>query len=333
MSLFQDRHPPPGWIHGLLTAACILSIALPPGFLRVSSGAIISGIYLYMLGWTAEQSRDAYLLGVSTSILVLRWIDLVVLHRPERDFWKKAGSATGRADGRAPNDALGRLKWFFFLWNNQRGVGWNIEPDCLPPPVGEDCPRSSFIKYNLISGLAAYLGLDAVQLMLRDAYALEITPFFEMPMTKQVFISWAAAFKLYCTISLLYSLGAVTVLVHIFDPVDWPPMFGSFHQDAWSIRRMWGKCWHQMMRRPCAEAGRITKEACGLRKGTFGSRYSQIWIGFAMSALIHHAGATVSMFADGGYWQAMFFMVQPVGIMFEDGIIEAGKRFGLKDSG
>lgn len=87
------------------------------------------------------------------------------------------------------------------------------------------------------------------------------------------------------------------------------------------------------MRRPCAEAGRITKKVCGIRKGTFASSYSQIWIGFTVSATIHHVGAVVGMFEDAGHWQLIFYLVQPIGIMFEDGVIAAGKRLGLQDSG
>lgn len=93
---------------------------MPPRLVRLSSGAIILSLFFYMLGWTAEKSRDGYVLGVSMSMLVLRWIDLVAIHRPERDFWKRGSSAAGVADRRAPNGLLGRVKWFFFLWNNQR---------------------------------------------------------------------------------------------------------------------------------------------------------------------------------------------------------------------
>lgn len=171
-------------------------------------------------------------------------------------------------------------------------------------------------------------------MLLKYAYAGDGRQLFALPVPKQVLIAWAAAFKLYYTISLLYQLGATsTVLIMIYDPLDWPPIFGKFKQDAWSIRKMWGSCWHQMMRRPCAEAGRITKVVCGFRTGSFASRYSQIWVGFAVSAAIHHAGAIVGMFEDHGWWQGVYFMLQPIGIMIEDGIIGIGRRCGLVESG
>ncbi|KAK0114838.1 hypothetical protein ONS96_013320 [Cadophora gregata f. sp. sojae] len=169
--------------------------------------------------------------------------------------------------------------------------------------------------------------------MLKYTYATANRQLFAMPLLKQVVLSWGSAFKLFFTISLLYNLGGtLTVLIRLYDPVDWPPIFGCFKRDAWSIRKMWGSCWHQMMRRPCAEAGRITKLVCGFRTGSFASRYSQIWVGFAVSAAIHHAGAIVGMFEDNGWWQAVYFMRQPLGIMIEDGVIGIGRRCGIRPS-
>lgn len=88
------------------------------------------------------------------------------------------------------------------------------------------------------------------------------------------------------------------------------------------------------MRRPCSEAGRVVvKEIFRFEKGRFMSRYGQVWVGFAVSAVAHHAGAWVGGFADGGCWQVVYFMVQPGGIMFEDGVMGLGRRMGVRESG
>lgn len=63
------------------------------------------------------------------------------------------------------------------------------------------------------------------------------------------------------------------------------------------------------------------------------SRYSQVWVGFAVSASVHHAGAKIGMYEDGGYWQAVYFMIQPIAIMLEDGIIALAQRTGFESSG
>jgi hypothetical protein len=41
----------------------------------------------------------------------------------------------------------------------------------------------------------------------------------------------------------------------------------------------------------------------------------------------------IGEFEDKGYWQVMYFMVQPVGIMVEDLMIWVEKEVGVKDSG
>lgn len=59
---------------------------------------------------------------MSCSVLIYRWIDLVAFHFPERDCWKVEKNVDGTVNATAPQDYWGKLKWSFFLWNNQRYV-------------------------------------------------------------------------------------------------------------------------------------------------------------------------------------------------------------------
>ena len=153
-----------------------------------------------------------------------------------------------------------------------------------------------------------------------------------MPLYIQVLIGWAAAFKAYYGICLFYYIGAfLTVVINIYTPSEWPPAFGTF-SNAFTVRKMWGSCWHQWMRRPCGEAGRIVKELCGFRTGSFASRYSQVWAGFTISALAHHTGAMVGGFEDNGFWQCIYFMSQPLAIMGEDFIMFLGRSIEIEGS-
>jgi hypothetical protein len=56
-------------------------------------------------------------------------------------------------------------------------------------------------------------------------------------------------------------------------------------------------------------------------------------VAFVVSAAFHHLGAVTGRFDDGGYHQAWFFLLQPVGVMFEDLVIWYGARLGLRESG
>jgi hypothetical protein len=120
-----------------------------------------------------------------------------------------------------------------------------------------------------------YLGYDVCSTI--RFFAASPTLFFAQPLHKQVLPSWTKAFRAYYTFELMYYLlAAVSVLPHISLPHEWPPLTGSFRRNAWSIRNMWGKCWHQIARKECCEAGRIVKKICRFRTGSFRSRYSQI---------------------------------------------------------
>jgi hypothetical protein len=177
-----------------------------------------------------------------------------------------------------------------------------------------------------------YLGYDLLSTILVSTVTR--TPFFSLSFPTQVVYSWTKAFRAYtCFEATYYLLASLAVSLHISKPQDWPPITGSFLHDAWSIRNMWGKCWHQCARRHCGEAGILVKKACGFRNGGFRSRYSQIWVGFAVSAYGHHVGAIIGGFEDRGFWQAVFFMVQPAGIMVEDFAKWMGKALGVRDSG
>lgn len=100
---------------------CIASIALPPGIPRISGGAVIVGAAAYHVLCTREEFFGAYVAATASAGLVLRWVDLCLLHRPERDFWKVGSGEDGKEIGeRAPESLVGRLLWFGDLWTAQR---------------------------------------------------------------------------------------------------------------------------------------------------------------------------------------------------------------------
>ncbi|KAL3421640.1 tat pathway signal sequence [Phlyctema vagabunda] len=157
--------------------------------------------------------------------------------------------------------------------------------------------------------------------------------FFDLALGKQVLIAWATAFGGYADIELTYTLfSLVCVGSHLGSPESFPPIMGAFRRDAWSVRQMWGVCWHQMMRRPCGEAGRQVKRLLGLKTGGFASRYTQIGVAFVVSGLMHHLGAVKNRWDDGGTHQMLYFLMQPLAYIFEDLVISIGKQRGIKSS-
>ncbi|KAH8592489.1 membrane bound O-acyl transferase family-domain-containing protein [Bisporella sp. PMI_857] len=328
----EDLPPPPPWIQAVLSILCIVTILLPAGPIRLSSGGLILGSVLYLVFCTRQQTSDAYIMANSCVSMLYRWLDLVAIHNPEKDLWRVSSKATpeDKVKGSAPKGIM-KSRWFSALSFSPRAVGWNIQVRS-PPGPSDDYPRTKFLREHLRRVVVAYLGLDITTYI--SAQLWPSSSFFDLPMYAQVFHAWVQVFKAYHGIEFAYSVGAVlTVTLGICKPKDWPPISGSFRRDGWSVRRMWGECWHQMVRRPCSEAGRLTVKLFGFRKGSFMSRYSQVWVAFLASAVMHHSGAMVAAYEDGGFWQAAYFMVQPVAYMMEDFVMFLGRRAGIEASG
>jgi hypothetical protein len=87
------------------------------------------------------------------------------------------------------------------------------------------------------------------------------------------------------------------------------------------------------LRRNVSTAGIMVTKLFGFKKGTFASGLCQIVVTFAFWALIHMVGAMAGCYEDGGYWEAMFFLAQPVGIVIEDIVMASGRSLGIKKSG
>lgn len=100
----------------------MLSVLLPVGSIRLSSAAIIFGMIFYLLFWTREQTFSAYITVTSCCGIVYRWLDLVALHQPEKDFWRASGKGDSESKSlsRAPESRVAKLMWFSSLWNTAR---------------------------------------------------------------------------------------------------------------------------------------------------------------------------------------------------------------------
>jgi Membrane bound O-acyl transferase family len=76
----------------------------------------------------------------------------------------------------------------------------------------------------------------------------------------------------------------------------------------------------------------IVKDLLHLRKGSFASKYLQLFIAFGVSGLVHGGAAMLyhGSFEDGGAMKA--FLGQAIIIFVEDHLVEFGKKIGFRDS-
>lgn len=91
--------------------------------------------------------------------------------------------------------------------------------------------------------------------------------------------------------------------------------------------------WHQQVRRFAGDPGiYLARDILGLRKGSFASKYLQLFVGFAISGAMH-AGASMLIHRSLEGDAAMtFFIGQACIIMIEDHVIDFGKHLGFKNS-
>lgn len=91
--------------------------------------------------------------------------------------------------------------------------------------------------------------------------------------------------------------------------------------------------WHQNCRRICtAPALFLVRDVLHLRKGSFASRYLQLFLGFFISAIIH---STAGMLCNRTFfddWAFATFMAQPVALSMEYHVINFAKFCGLRQS-
>lgn len=87
------------------------------------------------------------------------------------------------------------------------------------------------------------------------------------------------------------------------------------------------------MRRFAGDPGiYLARDILGLRKGSFASKYLQLFIAFTISGLMH-AGASMLVHRSFEDDAAMsFFLGQVLIIMVEDHVIDLGKSLGLRKS-
>ncbi|KAG6329409.1 hypothetical protein ID866_9680, partial [Astraeus odoratus] len=162
--------------------------------------------------------------------------------------------------------------------------------------------------------------------------------------------------------SVYYATAIVAVGANIHEPSQWPDPFG-YWKDAYTVRRFWGRTWHQFCRhnftifgphlhshnrqgQPLSAGSRANHSSERL---SWKMSYFRLCNAFICSAFMHmcgdvilqsriwgsHSSDSSSSYAKMGShniigFSVPFFVLQPVGVLVEDTIMEAWKRLGLK---
>ncbi|KIJ59888.1 hypothetical protein HYDPIDRAFT_117987 [Hydnomerulius pinastri MD-312] len=228
---------------------------------------------------------------------------------------------------------LKRWYWSLCVAYGFRGVGWNYRVKNIPKTPRMS--RRAFVLVTLLRIFKYAFLLDAAHLWMR------YNPVFSSPgasITSQGYILRCAnivamtLFRMdYASSSITYlALAVITVAAGFYEPRYWPDLFGQW-RDAYTIRRFWGHTWHQTMRRWLSNYGKVAARFLGFRPGSQGSSYTQLYVGFILSAFIHTLGDLMisPSLLGTSYW---FFISQAIAITVEDGVIAVARRAGVKES-
>ncbi|EDR11659.1 uncharacterized protein LACBIDRAFT_293223 [Laccaria bicolor S238N-H82] len=223
-----------------------------------------------------------------------------------------------------------RFWWALRLLSSPRGIGWVHEPTThiLPHPTTS---RVRFLWDQILRTAKFIIIFDVVRVL---SYS---NPYFQKggPSLTDAGLLWrltvlAQVITVYASMARVYTIySIVSVGLGLTVPGDWPPLFG-YLGDAYTVRRSWGRVWHQLMRRFLqVNSDFLAYKVLRLpRKSTF-TTYFKLFVAFFISGLIHHIGDYAAL----GQWHGSlaFFVYQAVVITFEDAVIAIAAKFGFDE--
>ncbi|KAJ3830664.1 membrane bound O-acyl transferase family-domain-containing protein [Lentinula raphanica] len=235
------------------------------------------------------------------------------------------------------DDPRGRSLWRRTIWSwriihSPRGLGWNYEVSNIPPrPL--PCSKWTFIRSRVLQIIRFFLLIDLAQSYIHTN-TLFTNPPVNATITSQGWLlqmisgaAWMSA--AYAGMSMNYCTFAIIgVGLGLSKPEDWPDTFGTW-KHAYTVRNFWGKFWHQMIRRYVTPIGKFVCRQLGFKPGTWLSSYTQLYVAFFISAILHCFGDAM---VGPAYLGASFpfFVYQACGITFEDIMIHIFKRMGVQ---
>ncbi|KAF8626963.1 hypothetical protein AX15_004617 [Amanita polypyramis BW_CC] len=228
-----------------------------------------------------------------------------------------------------------RLKWVVSLLGSPRGIGWTHEPSKALPRAH---PRNNdLMKFTVhqVARLSFYIVLVLLvgkykqwdRAILVNVLPQQLPDFFLRPIGVLI---WAIPVIVFLD-GMHRLLSLILVHARYLKPRDWIPLFGSW-REAYTIRRFWGRVWHQMLRRFTSNHSVfLTERVLCIKKGTRASFYVQVLIAFLTSATIH---ATVDWVFIGEWRGAFhFFLLQAIAMLVEDIVTsKVGDSFWLKNT-
>ncbi|KZO97793.1 hypothetical protein CALVIDRAFT_562690 [Calocera viscosa TUFC12733] len=297
---------------------------------RLLVGTIFASVFYVIICIPPPSPREGMYNAHTLVTTALLASDFLALHDPATDFWNKDGKVF-----KLSGLSWTKIKWALDLSNNFRGIGWNFEAKHLWTSAGKKESRVRFVLRHLLGIASCLLVMDLAQTLYRNRPACPTGgSIFQDGLGWQVVYNLAEWINMAGAMLLMHSLAAaVTVPLFIYGPEDWPDMFGRL-QDGYTVRKFWGRTWHQLHRRfLTTHAKFFAQEVLALPRGKRLTTYVELFIVFFISGIVHASGGFAFLGTFSGALESLvFFVLQAVCITGEDFVIQLGKRAGLKDT-
>ncbi|KAF9024034.1 hypothetical protein BDZ89DRAFT_142049 [Hymenopellis radicata] len=329
--MLPENRPPFSPLAFLFCILCIaLSLIIRPTFARSTLFFPTAASAIYLLTTTTGSAPHDDMIGFVYVSCIMTASDYMLISEPQRDF-RRVGQ---REESIETAPLWDRVKWGFKLWSSIRGIGWQHEPNVFPRRAAPGTPRVYFIGRQIVGILGWMIVWDLATMYGRQcpAFAKEGISFRERPWfwrTVDMFV-WVLMPMANANISVAV-FSVVSVTMKLSRPEDWTSSIGKW-SDAYTLRRFWGRVWHQYLRKFLSAHGQfVTRRVLNLQPGTKASSYVQLYVAFILSALMHWLSEVTQLY---DHWSqstaSIFFPLQAVGITFEDGVIAIAQKWGIK---
>ncbi|KAI6044230.1 hypothetical protein EDC04DRAFT_419058 [Pisolithus marmoratus] len=310
------------------------------------------------LACTGNRVLD-YLFGVTLGATVVQSVHVLLLVRPLEEYRHELDKVPA-----SQLSFMQRIFWLLKMTYSPRGIGWSFKAENSVVPVDpRHRTRTSFIVSRLRWFLSHYLLLEVATIYANCSPVL----LSGASVTSQGYImqcfNVAMAFsQTYAIVTCIHcTLAIVAVGANLDEPQAWPQPFGHL-KNGYTIRKFWGKVWHQFFRHDLTllgphrpecnpwDAVRSEHSSGGKSKERepWATTYRRLCYAFVCSAFVHTCGDIVLQFRiwddfsstsasrtiDApnviGY-SALYFLLQLVGVLMEGAVMEVGKRMGVKE--
>ncbi|KAJ7513074.1 membrane bound O-acyl transferase family-domain-containing protein [Mycena galericulata] len=333
-----DLHRFSGGLWAVYLALVIISLVVKPSPYRPLLFAPILALTAYVLcGTTTGTFNDDYYLGLGWLTIFFFASDYIVFTDVQRELRQVSLNPASAPPDKTPIEHAPlwrRTRWAASLLFSPRGVGWAHEPtSALPPHPSVDTPRLVFVAQRLARTLGFFILHDACNLHVRwnDMYRPDGPGWTAYGWLWQFIVVAGWGLSAYSALMIGTSLlSAISVALGMSAPEEWPSLFGG-PSEAWSIRRFWGRAWHQLIRRFVSVHGKyLAHKVLRLSPGGNASAYVQLYTAFLLSAAVHYGAETMALRHPRGGAFA-FFMLQAVAITVEDFLFFLLRQAGVKE--